>query len=375
MNQGDINIKPKLAVPFFNLSWQQELIKAELLAATERVLIDGKYILGEEVDAFEAEFAAYCDTRYAVGVANGTEAIVLTLKALGIGIGDEVITAPNSYLASAAAIALTGATPVFVDVEADYNLNPQLLANAITPRTKAILPVHLTGKPAQMPEILAIAQQYNLAVVEDASQAVGAMYNDQKVGSFGIAGCFSLHPLKNLNACGDGGIITTNDENLYRYLLKARNHGLQDRDRCEFWSYNSRLDTLQAALLRVKLKYLPAWTEARRANAEFYRQQLSNILIVPQEKSEEYAVYCAFVIQSQRRDALQSFLAQREIETKIHYPIPIHLQAAAQNLGYKLGDFPVTEEQAQTILSLPVYPELSIEQRQQVVSSIQEFYC
>jgi dTDP-4-amino-4,6-dideoxygalactose transaminase len=157
--------------------------------------------------------------------------------------------------------------------------------------------------------------------------------------------------------------------------LKARNHGLQDRDRCEFWGYNSRLDTLQAALLRVKLKYLPAWTEARRANAEFYRQQLSNILIVPQEKLEEYPVYCSFVIQSQRRDALQSFLAQREIETKIHYPIPIHLQAAAQNLGYKLGDFPVTEQQAQTILSLPVYPELTVEQRQQVVSTIQEFYC
>jgi len=278
-------------------------------------------------------------------------------------------------LASAAAIALTGATPVFVDVGADYNLNPQLLANAITPRTKAILPVHLTGKPAQMLEILAIAQRYNLAVIEDASQAVGAMYNRQKVGSFGIAGCFSLHPLKNLNACGDGGIITTNDENLYRYLLKARNHGLQDRDRCEFWSYNSRLDTLQAALLRVKLKYLPAWTEARRTNAEFYCQQLSNILIVPQEKPEEYAVYCSFVIQSQQRDALQTFLAEREIENKIHYPIPIHLQAAAQNLGYKLGDFPVTEQQAQTILSLPVYPELSIEQRQQVVSTIQEFYC
>jgi dTDP-4-amino-4,6-dideoxygalactose transaminase len=375
MKQANINIKPKLAVPFFNLGWQQELIKAELLAATERVLIGGKYILGEEVDAFEAEFAADCGTRYAVGVANGTEAIILTLKALGIGLGDEVITAPNSYLASAAAIALTGATPVFVDVGADYNLNPQLLPNAITPRTKAILPVHLTGKPAQMPEILAIAQRYNLAVIEDASQAVGAMYNRQKVGSFGIAGCFSLHPLKNLNACGDGGIITTNDENLYRYLLKARNHGLQDRDRCEFWSYNSRLDTLQAALLRVKLKYLPAWTEVRRANAQFYRQQLSNLLIVPQEKPEEYAVYCSFVIQSQQRDALQSFLAQREIETKIHYPIPIHLQAAAQNLGYKLGDFPVTEQQAQTILSLPVYPELSIEQRQQVVSTIQEFYC
>ena len=225
-----------------------------------------------------------------------------------------------------------------------------------------------------MHPILTIAENYGLAVLEDAAQAVGAKYHGKRVGSFGIAGCFSLHPLKNLNAFGDGGIITTNDESVYRYLLKARNHGLRDRNECEFWSVNSRLDTLQAAMLLVKLKYLDEWTEDRRANAEFYQKHLSHAVQIPEEKPFEYCVYQTFVIQADQRDELQYYLAKQGISTKIHYPIPIHLQEAARSLGYKPGDLPVGERQSQRILSLPVYPGFSHEQLEYVVNAIQKFY-
>jgi len=338
------------------------------------VLNNGQYVLGPGVREFEEKFAEYCGTRYAVGVGNGTDTIILALKALGIGPGDEVITAPNSFLASASAIALTGATPVFVDVRDDFNVNPNLLKTAITQRTKAILSVHLTGRPGDMHPILAIAKRHGLAVIEDAAQAIGARYYGQRVGSFGIAGCFSFHPLKNLNACGDGGIITTNEEEIYCHLLKARNHGLRNRDECEFWSINSRLDTLQAAILNVKLKYLDKWTEARRANAKFYREHLADIVEVPQEQPYEYAVYHTFIIQAAHRDELQTYLKERGVETKIHYPIPIHLQEAARSLGYGKRDFPVAERHAGRILSLPIYPELSHEQIEHVVISVRSFY-
>lgn len=363
-----------LSIPYLDLILQHSEIKDELLQSMANVLNHGQFILGHEVREFEEQFAAYCGTRYAVGVANGTDALVLALKTSGIGSGDEVITAPNSFLASASAIALTGATPVFIDVRDDFNLNPDLLEQAITPKTKAILPVHLTGRPADMHPILTIAERHGLAVIEDAAQAAGAKYHGKRVGSFGIAGCFSLHPLKNLNAFGDGGIITTNDESVYRYLLKARNHGLRGRDECEFWSVNSRLDTLQAAMLLVKLKYLNDSTEVRRSNAEFYQRHLSEVMQVPYEQSHEYCVYQTFVIQAEQRDELQNYLAQRGIDTKIHYPIPIHLQEAARSLGYKPGDFPVTELQSQRILSLPVYSGLNHEQLGYVVNAIREFY-
>ena len=368
------SISTILSVPNINLAFQHNKIKDELLQAMANVLNHGQYIIGPEVREFEEKFAEYCGAIYAVGVGNGTDAIILTLKALGIGPGDEVITAPNSFLASASAIALTGATPVFVDVRDDFNINPNLLKTAITQRTKAILSVHLTGRPADMHPILAIAKRHGLAVVEDAAQAVGAGYHEQRVGSFGIAGCFSLHPLKNLNACGDGGIITTDDEGMYRYLLKARNHGLRNRDECEFWSINSRLDTLQAAILNVKLKYLDEWTEARRANAKFYREHLADVVEMPQQQPHEYAVYHTFIIQADRRDELQIHLKKQGVETKVHYPVPIHLQKAAKSLGYKAGDLPVAEQQAKHILSLPIYPGLTNSQLKHVVNSIRNFY-
>ncbi len=253
-------------------------------------------------------------------------------------------------------------------------MNPDLLEAVITPRTKSIMPVHLTGRPADMHPIMEIAKRHGLHVIEDCAQAVGARYRDQQVGSFGIAGCFSLHPLKTLNAVGDGGVVTTDDPKLYETLLKARNHGLRNRDECEFWSHNCRLDTLQAAMLLVKMKYLDQWTEARRANAAFYQEHLRDIVQIPEDKPHEYAVYHTFVIQAERRDELQKYLLEEEVETKVHYPIPIHLQDTAEELGYGPGSFPVTERQAERVLSLPVYPELSQEQLDHVVGAMRSFY-
>jgi dTDP-4-amino-4,6-dideoxygalactose transaminase len=308
-------------------------------------------------------------------VANGTDALFLSLKAIGVKEGDEVITAPNSFLASASSIALIGAKPVFADVREDFNLDPIKVEKAITPKTKAIIVVHLTGRPAPMDELLEVAKRNNIQLIEDCAQAVRAEYNCKRVGSFGITGCFSLHPLKNIAAAGDGGVITTNDENIYNYLLKARNHGLKNRDECDFWSYNSRLDNLQAALLNVKLKHLEMWTERRREIANLYYEKFKGLkIIVPHDKPSEKAVYHTFIIETDRRDELKAFLADKGIDTKVHYPVPIHYQEAAKYLGYKKGDFPITERQAETILSLPIYPELTDEQVNYIADSVVEYY-
>lgn len=361
-------------VPYVNLALQHRDLKPRLLAAVERVLDHGNFILGPEVSAFEERFAAYCGARYAIGVDNGTSALFLVLRSLGIGPGDEVITATNSFLASASAVALVGARPVLVDVRDDFNIDPERVEAAITPRTRAIIPVHLTGRPADMDAILDIAQRRGLHVVEDCAQAVGAAYRGQRVGSFGVAGCFSLHPLKTLNAIGDGGVITTNDPDLYATLRKARNHGLRNRDECEFWSYNCRLDTIQAAILLVKMDYLEEWTSARRANAAFYQAQLRDVVRVPEDKPHEYAVYHTFIIQAERRDELQKYLLSRGVDTKVHYPIPIHMQDAAKGLAYETRNFPTAEHQMLQILSLPIYPELTPTQRELIVDVVQEFY-
>ena len=364
----------QIEVPYVDLAVRDDTLRSAMLAAVDRVLRSGQFVLGPEVEAFEREFAAYCGTRYAVGVANGTDALILSLQALGIGPGDEVITAPNSFLASASAIAIAGARPVFADVRHDYNIDPACVANAITPRTRAILPVHLTGRPADMDAIMDIAARHHLAVVEDCAQAVGARYRGRSVGTFGEAGCFSLHPLKNLSACGDGGVIVTDDEALYLRLRRARNHGLVDRDACEFWSANSRLDALQASILRAKLPHLDGWTEARRTTAAYYAERLRDVVDVPMTRPHEYAVYHTFVIQADERDELIAFLARNGVGAKIHYPIPCHLQKAALSLGYRKGDFPVTEAQSRRIVSLPVYPALGAAQRDHVVRAVRRFY-
>lgn len=364
----------KQRVPYIDLGLQHQANKAEILAEVEKVLDSGWFILGPNVSKFEEDFAALHGCKYAVGVANGTDSLFLSMRAMGIGAGDEVITAPNSYLASASSIALAGATPAFADVGPDYNLDPDALRKAITPKTKAIIPVHLTGRPANMDAIMAIAEEHNLYVIEDCAQAVAATYRGKPVGSFGHTGSFSLHPLKNLNACGDGGIIVTNDEDLYKYFLKARTHGHKNRDECDFWSYNSRLDALQAAILNVKMKNVREVAERRRAIAARYRAALADVVDVPMELEHEYAVYHTFIVQAERRDELKAYLQDHGVDTKVHYPIPIHLQKAAAYLGYKQGDFPETERQVDTILSLPVFPELTDEQVDYVCQVIRNFY-
>ena len=366
----------RLEIPYANLAAQSAEIRGELLEAIEHVLRGADFILGEEVRRFELSFAELCGARFAVTVNSGTDALVLALRALGVGPGDEVVTVPNSFVATTSCIVMVGARPVFVDVRSDYNLDPAQLERVMTPRTKAILPVHLTGRPADMDPIMALAKARRVAVVEDAAQAVLAEYRGRKVGSIGAIGCFSLHPLKTLGACGDAGVLTTQDEELRERLLLLRNLGLRTRDDCTRWSGNSRLDTIQAAVLLVKLKYVHEWTEKRRAHASLYRSALNGIpeLDIPTDKPHEKAVYHTFVIQADRRDDLKRYLALRGIGTAVHYPVPIHLQSAARDLGYHRGMFPVAEHQAGRILSLPVYPELRADEIDHICGAIHAFY-
>jgi dTDP-4-amino-4,6-dideoxygalactose transaminase len=363
-------------IPYVDIASQHVPLKAALMEAVARVIDHGQFILGPEVQEFEQRFAALCGGRYAVAVNSGTDALVLALRALEIGAGDEVITVPNSFVASTSCIMLVGARPVFVDVGDDYLMDPEQLEGAITPRTRAILPVHLTGRPADMLAIMDIARAHRLHVVEDCAQAVLAEYKGQRVGSFGAVGCFSLHPLKTLNACGDGGVLTTNDAVLYEKLIALRNIGLQSRDCCVHWSGNSRLDTMQAAMLLVKLAYVDGWTAQRRAHARFYQHALSNIpeVQLPCDQSYATAVYHTFVIQAEQRQALRQYLTEYGIGTAIHYAVPIHLQPVAAELGYGPGSFPVAERQARRILSLPIYAELPPAALAYIARAIRRFY-
>jgi dTDP-4-amino-4,6-dideoxygalactose transaminase len=364
-----------VAVPYVALPLQMRTIKSDVLAAVDRVLEHGMYVLGPELAEFEARFAEYCGVKYAVGVADGTAALILTLRGLGVGPGDEVITAPNSFIASASCAALIGATPVFVDVrESDMTLDAELLERAITSKTKAIIPVHLAGHAADMDPILEIAARHGVAVIEDAAQSVGSTYKGRRTGSMGVAGCFSLHPLKNLHAAGDAGIITTNDAHLYEWLLKARNHGLRTRDEVEFWSTNSRLDTLQAAILLVSLPHLDGWTAERRSVAAEYSEALADVVGVPTETDGIFHTYQTYMVKADRRNELIEHLKTRRVDAKVHYPLPIHVQPAARSLGIAPNDFPVAYSLAQRIVSLPAYGELTAEQRQAVIDGVRSFY-
>jgi dTDP-4-amino-4,6-dideoxygalactose transaminase len=362
-----------IIVPFVNLGLQYEALREPILAAIDRLSRQGAYILGPEVEAFEARFAAYCEVPHAVAVGNATDAEVLLLRALGIGPGDEVVTAPNSFIATAGGIALSGARPVFCDVGPDYNLDPARLEAVLTPRTKAILPVHLTGMPADMDGILEIAARHGLPVLEDCAQAVGATHRGRKVGSLGRAGFFSLHPLKNLHVQGDGGILTTHDAELAARLRQLRNHGLRNRDESDFWGHNSRLDALQAAIALLKMDHLDAYTARFREIAERYHRGLEGCVERPLLPAERSGVFHNYVIQGPDRAALQAHLLAAGIETKVHYPIPIHLQRAAAELGHRVGDFPVAEAQCAHILSLPIYPELTEAQIDRVIAGIRSF--
>jgi len=366
-----------IPIPYVNVARQHAAIKDELLSALSEVLDGGHFILGEQVEKFEQSFSDLCGVRYAVGVNSGTDALILGLKAIGVGPGDEVITVPNSFVSSTACIRLLGAKTVFVDVGDDYNMDPKNISGAISPRTKAILPVHLTGRPCDMEPIMNIAKRHSVHVVEDCAQAVLAEYQGKRVGSFGTIGCFSLHPLKTLNACGDGGVLTTDDPLLWERLKIMRNLGLKTRDDCVLWSYNSRLDTIQAAILLVKLRYVERWTARRRENADRYRgalAKISQVRLPPAEKKYEKAVYHTFVIQAENRDNLREYLASQGIGSGVHYPVPIHLSTAGRELGYHEGSFPMAENQAKKVVSLPVYPELTEMQISKVCSCIQDFY-
>ena len=360
-------------IPFVNPGLQYKNLRAEILERFDRVSSTGNYVLGEELKEFEKNFANFCETKFAIGVGNGSDALTFSLIGLGVKPGDEVITAPNSFVASAWTIANIGAKPVFVDVGDDFNINPELIQNAISQKTKAIMPVHLTGRVANMDAINQIAKDNNLLVVEDAAQAVGATYNSKKSGSFGDAGCFSLHPLKNLHVHGDGGMIVTNSEELYKAVLKIRNHGLKNRNECEFWGWNSRLDEIQASIANLKLSYIKKWNERFLEIAKIYISELSEYIEVPNINSFEAPVFHRFIVQHEQRDGLKSFLENKGVMTAINYPLPLHLHEASQEYGYKVGDFPVAEKQASRILSLPIYPELEDHQVRYVIKCVKDY--
>lgn len=344
------------------------------MRAVECVIDSGRYILGPEVAAFEREFAQYCGAALASGVSNGTCSMHLVLRGIGLEPGDEIITVPNSFVASAASISLAGAKPVFVDIGEDGNIDPSAIEAAITPRTRAIVPVHLTGRPARMKEIMAIAGRHGLFVLEDAAQAVGAALDGKRMGSWGHAASFSLHPLKNLHAFGDGGMVTTNDTDLLRRLNLSRNHGLVNREQCDFFSYNCRLDEMQAAMLRVQLRHLDVWTEQRRQLALRYNELLRPYVEVPDEGPGEFCVWQTYVIRTDRRDELKKYLNENGVEALVHYATPIHTQPAAHGLGYRAEDFPRTMRHVSRIVSLPLYPTLSRAHQDKVVELIAEFH-
>jgi len=348
----------------------------EILGKIRRVVESGEFTLGREVDRFEDEFAAIAGTRHAVGVGSGTDALFLALKALGVGTGDEVVTTPYTFYATIGAIVTAGARPVFVDIGADYNIDPQRIEAAITPRTRVILPVHWSGKPCDMDPIAEIAHRHGLAVVEDACHAVKASYKGRPAGSLGTMGCFSFHPLKNLNVWGDGGIVTTDSDELAAKLRLLRNHGLRNRDECEMFAYNSRLDTVQAVVARHLLAKLDHITESRIAHAAYFDEKLRAIpqIRVPAREAHVKQVYHLYIVRCERRDELQRHLIENGVDAKVHYPVPMHLQPAAKSLGYREGDFPVCEATVRSVLSLPVHEFITREQQDRVVALIREFY-
>tara|TARA_R110001583_G_scaffold131271_1_gene283005 strand:- start:17583 stop:18680 length:1098 start_codon:yes stop_codon:yes gene_type:complete len=362
-------------VPFVNLTIQFAELEEELVQAFRRIGHTGQYIMGPEVEAFEAALANLCETKHAITVGNGTDALELILRGYNIGKSDEVITAPNSFIASAGAISAVGATPVFVDVQDDLNLDPKLLLKAIGPKTKAIIPVHLTGNPADMDAILSIAKLHNLKVIEDAAQAIGAKYKGKMVGSLGHAAAFSLHPLKNFHLLGDAGFISTNDDDLANTIKKLQNHGLINRDESAVWGRNSRLDAMQAAFGLIKLKYLSKWTLRFQEIAAIYTRELIGVVNCPISAEDNDAVFHNYVIQVDNRSQLMAFLDDNNIGSKIHYPIPLHLMACSHDLGYKKGCFVKTELQSKRIMSLPIYPELTDDQVYYVCKKIREFYA
>jgi dTDP-4-amino-4,6-dideoxygalactose transaminase len=372
---------PSVAVPALDLRAQYQMIRDEIEPALRRVIESQMFILGPEVDELEAELADYCGATRGVGCASGTDALLLPLLAWGIGRGDEVITTPYSFFATAGSIWRTGARPVFVDIEPDtYNIDPAQVEAAISLRTKAIIPVHLYGQTAEMDPIMEIARTHGLFVLEDAAQAIGARYRGQRTGSLGHAAAFSFYPSKNLGGIGDGGMIMTNDPVLGRSLARLRVHGMEPKYYHHEVGFNSRLDAIQAAVLRAKLPHLDAWTDQRRQAAVRYdslfkAQGLTDLVTLPAQRSGMVHVFNQYVVRvpAPIRDPLRDALSARQIGTEIYYPVPLHLQPCFAQLGHQPGDYPNAEQASRETLALPLYPELSDEQQRYVVGCIRQF--
>jgi dTDP-4-amino-4,6-dideoxygalactose transaminase len=368
------------SIPMLDLRAQYAQIKPEVDAALARVVASTQYINGPDVEALEHELACYAQARHAVGVASGSDALIVCLMALAVGPGDEVITTPYTFFATAGAIARVGARPVFVDIDpVTFNIDPAGIAARITPRTKAIIPVHLFGQCADMDPILAMAQQHHLAVIEDAAQAIGAEYQGRRAGGMGTAGCFSFFPSKNLGSCGDAGAVVTSDPALADKIRLLRGHGSHPKYFHKIIGGNFRLDTIQAAVLRVKLPYLDGWTAARQQGATHYtallaKHGLSGSLVVPPKVIQARHIFNQYVVRLEDRNGVRGSLTKDRISTEVYYPCPMHLQDCFAYLGYKEGDFPASELATRTTLALPMYPELSHVQRDRVVRGIAAHY-
>ena len=364
-------------IKFVDLARQNKILKPKLMAAIEKVVEDADFTMGPRLNKFESEFAEFCNKKYAVGVNSGTDALLLSLMAYGIGRGNEVIVPPNSYFSTAMVVSNIGAKLIFVDIDPRfYTIDVEKIEQAITPKTKAIMPVHLYGQPADMDKIMKLAKKHNLIVIEDACQAHGAMYKN-KIIPYGETGAFSFFPGKNLGAFGDAGMVVTDNKKIAEKILYLRNDGSYKKYLHPMFGIKSRLDTLQAAVLSVKLPNLKKWNSLRRKHALRYSELLKNIpaVKIPSQNKNAYHVFHIYIIESEKRDELQKYLSEKGIETIIHYPIPIHLQDPYRQLGFKAGDFPVTEDKSGKVLSLPMFPELKEKEIKYVCNSIKQFFA
>ena len=364
-----------MKIPYVNLATQWKRERKILLGIIDQTLKNDSWVGGKNINIFEKKISKLCNTKYAASLNSGTDALTFALHLLGIKRGDEVITTPNSFIASVSVIVHLGATPIFVDVLPDQTMNPGLLENAISKKTKAIMPVHLTGRISEMNEINRIAKKYNIPVIEDAAQSIGSKYHNKPAGSLGTIGCFSAHPLKNLNAIGDAGYLTTNDKKIYQKVVELRNHGMAKRNKIKSFGYVSRMDNVQAAILNYRLKNLKDVIEKRRKNYNIYKKYLNlNEVFVPDEKEYQYNTFHTFVVQVNKRDKLKKYLEDNGISTAIHYPVPIHLQSAAKYLGHKEGSFISTENQAKRILTLPINQFLKKNEIKYISDKVNNFY-
>lgn len=366
-------MKSKDKIPMIDLVSEHMPIRRQIMDAIGAIFNNGHFILGSNVEGLEREIADHHDVRYAVGLASGTDALHLSLKAMGIGEGDEVITTPFTFIATAEAITYVGARPVFVDIDREtFNIDPVKIEDKITNKTKAIIPVHLFGQPADMKPIMEIARKYKLKVIEDCAQAFGSTYRGKKVGGIGDIGCFSFYPSKNLGGCGDGGMVITDNHDIYKKIKLLRNHGAIANYRHKFTGFNSRLDEIQSAILRVKLKYIDLYNRKRRELASIYTSMLSEIVRCPIEREGTTHVYHQYTIRTKKRTRVIKALQKNSISSVIYYPVPLHLQEALRYLGYKKGDFPESESASKEVLSLPIYPELKPEKVRFIARVIME---